>query len=156
MDKIKANKEDLICTIRKYGSKPLTPETLSFLNSCRGAYKALCLAEESDHSDSEDTPSFNLQMAEEWAGGMVNSDGSRGPHWSMEETRRFQEQFGIRCDEAKFWAVINSLYSDYQEALVANNASNLKTYVSLAQAWINDEDAVPDKAYAYFTHIVKH
>lgn len=159
MDKIGYNKKDLINTIRKYGSEPLTPEVVSFLSDCRGAYKAMCLAEEygpSESKGSEDTPHFSPQMAVEWASGMINSDGTRGPHWSIEKTRELQKQFSIDCDEFKFWVVINSLYSDFKEALSANNASNLETYASLAQAWLNDKDAVPEKVAAYFTHIVQH
>ena len=29
-------------------------------------------------------------------------------------------------------------------------------YVDMASAWINDKDAVKDKAWAYFEYVVKH
>lgn len=101
-------------------------------------------------------PVFNRQMAEDWAHGMRNADGTMGPHWSMEKTKEVQKQYGINCDETEFWAVLNSIYSDYCEALKKNNASNLETYVCLAKAWIEDRDAVPNKAAAYFTYVVEH
>lgn len=32
----------------------------------------------------------------------------------------------------------------------------MEYYVDMAKAWIDDQDAVPDKAAAYYTHVVKH
>lgn len=155
---IRKNKCELLSTIRRVGSKPINSETAGFLAICWAAYRALCLAEESEGMEEveESNTHFDLQMAKKWVNGMVNSDGSHGPHWSMEKTREIQEKFDINCDETKFWVVINSLYSDYREALVRNNASNLETYACLAKAWLNDPDAVPNKLEAYFTYIVKH
>ena len=51
---------------------------------------------------------------------------------------------------------MNSLYSDYCEALRESSISTPEVYVRLAKAWIDDRDAVEDKASAYFTYVVKH
>ena len=56
----------------------------------------------------------------------------------------------------EFYVVLNSLYSDYDQALKKNNASNLELYACLAKSWIEDKDAVPNKAAAYYTYVVKH
>lgn len=56
----------------------------------------------------------------------------------------------------EFWVVINSLYSDYDQALKKNNASTLEMYACLAKAWIEDQDAVPNKAAVYYTYVVQH
>lgn len=105
---------------------------------------------------SDRLPRFDKRMAMEWTQGMVNADGTRGPHWTMEQTEEARKKHGVNCDPVEFWAVMNSLYSDYCEALKKNNASTMETYVCLAKAWIEDDDAVKDKAAAYFTYIVEH
>lgn len=46
--------------------------------------------------------------------------------------------------------------SPYDQALKKNNASTLELYACLAKAWIEDQDAVPDKLAAYYTYVVKH
>lgn len=101
-------------------------------------------------------PKFDQRMAMDWTAGMVNADGTHGPHWTVEETDKLHKQYGLTCDKLEFWAVMNSLYSDYCEALRESSASTPEVYVRLAKAWINDKDAVPDKAAAYYTYIVEH
>lgn len=101
-------------------------------------------------------PQFDQRMATEWTRGMVNADGTKGPHWTMEQTTDAMKKHGVSCDPLEFWVIMNSLYSDYCEALKKNNASTMETYVCLAKAWIEDDDAVPDKAAAYYTYVVEH
>lgn len=105
---------------------------------------------------SDRLPQFDRQMANEWTQGMKNADGTKGPHWTIEQTTEAMKKYGVKWDEIEFWAVMNSLYSDYCEALKKNNASTMETYVGLAKAWLEDDDAVKDKAAAYFMYIVKH
>lgn len=105
---------------------------------------------------SDQLPRFDQKMAREWTSGMVNADGTKGPHWTMEETNKLLKQYGLDCDPAEFWTVMNSLYSDYCEALRESSASTPEVYVRLARAWLKDKDAVPDKAAAYYTYIVEH
>lgn len=101
-------------------------------------------------------PVFSRQMAEEWVSKMQNADGTRGPHFSMEKTKQMQKEYSVDCDPMEFWTVVNSLYSDYDQALKKNNASTLELYACLAKAWIEDQDAVPNKLAAYYTYVVKH
>ena len=51
--------------------------------------------------------------------------------------------------------MLQPLYSDYDQALKKNNASTLELYACLAKAWIEDQDAVPDKLAAYYTYVFK-
>ena len=101
-------------------------------------------------------PVFNRQMAEEWTSQLQNADGTRGPHFSMEKAKEIMKQYNVDCDPLEFWVVINSLYSDYDQALKKSNASTLELYACLAKAWIDDSDAVQNKAAAYYTYIVRH
>ena len=108
------------------------------------------------HSQSGMMPPMDRQMAEEWTSHMQNADGTRGPHFTMEKTKEIQKQYNVNCDPVLFWTVINSLYSDYDEALKKNNASTIEMYACLAKAWIEDADAVPNKATAYYMYVFKH
>lgn len=170
--KIKENMEELQAEIKKLCEEPVTYRSAERLVTCHKAYKIMCEMyghRTREHEASRDdvykvdvavmdspTPRFDRQMAMEWTKEMVNADGTSGPHWSMEETSRLLKQYSLDCDPAEFWAVMNSLYSDYCEALRESSASTPEVYVRLAKAWIKDKDAVPDKAAAYYTHIVKH
>lgn len=109
-----------------------------------------------DDDHTEHAHHFTRQMAMEWTAGMVNADGTRGPHWTMEETEKLRKQHSLDCDPAEFWVVLNSLYSDYCEALRESGISTPEVYIRLAKAWIWDKDAVPDKAAAYYTYVVAH
>lgn len=169
MDQIKKNEIELMETIKKYGEMPIDQARTAFLANCWAAYKALCMvngdkmnhmhhmayAEHTRHSEIH-LPVFNRQMAEDWVSGMENADGTKGPHWTMEQTSKVMNDHKADCDPVLWWAIMNSLYSDYCVALKQNNASTVETYVCLAKAWIHDEDAVPDKAAAYYTNVVKH
>lgn len=101
-------------------------------------------------------PKFNREMALEWTGSMENSDGTSGPHWSMEQTNRVMSQKGIQCDPLEFWAVMNAIYSDDSAVAKKHNVNTIDYYVDRAKAWLEDKDAVKNKASAYFTYIVKH
>ena len=168
MDQFEENKLELQKEIKKLCNKPMSYQNAECLVLCHKAYKIMC--EMSGHMDRDHnavsksdtspvegrTPRFDRQMAMDWTAGMVNADGTKGPHWTMEETNKFHTQHGLTCSREEFWAIMNSLYSDYCEALRESTASTPETYVRLAKAWINDADAVPDKAAAYYTYVVKH
>jgi len=109
------------------------------------------------HATATSLPSFDREMADEWTAGMENTDDSTGPHWDRAEARRLMMQHNIRCDEDTFYAVLNSVYSDY--AKVAKKygiGERTDFYADMAKAWIEDKDAVKEKAAAYFTYVVKH
>ena len=102
-------------------------------------------AEESD---------FTEKTADEWVRGMKNADGSTGPHWNMEQARQLAQRRGVKAAPAEFYAVLNAVYSDYCEVAKKHNVHNADFYADLAKAWLNDKDAVPDKAAAYFEYVV--
>lgn len=172
--KIKANMETLHEEIEKLCKEPISSRSAERLVTYHKAYKILCekyMRRDRDHDHGHDhseaykvdvlakkdwTLLFDRKMAMDWTSGMVNADGTHGPHWTMEETDRLHKQYNLGCDKLEFWAVMNSLYSDYCEALRESSASTPEVYVRLAKAWLNDQDAVPDKAAAYYTYIVQH
>ena len=102
-----------------------------------------------------DYPKMDEQTAMHWARNMHNEDGTKGPHWSMDQVRQVMNQKGVDCELPEFFAVMNSLYSDYDPILKKHNASNIDLYVDMAKAWIRDKDAVPNKAMAYYECVVR-
>ena len=98
---------------------------------------------------------MNKEIAEEWTRGMKNEDGTKGPHWKMEQVMQLMAQKGIHYDPFEFYAILNAMYSDYCAVLKKHGVNSIDVYVDLACAWLNDSDAMPDKASRYYEYVVK-
>lgn len=97
------------------------------------------------------------EMAEEWMANLENEDGTKGPHWTLEQAKQVMAQRGIQCDPIKFWAALNAEYSDRSAVNKKYNVNNIDFYADSAMAaWIKDRDAVSDKLAAYYMHVAKH
>lgn len=96
------------------------------------------------------------ELAKEWTARMKNGDGTTGAHWPMDQVKQLMQQRGINADPAEFFAVLNAVYSDYYTVAKKHNVHNIDFYIDIAKAWIDDKDAVPDKAAAYYEYVVKH
>ncbi|MBR4855112.1 MAG: hypothetical protein IKU94_00610 [Bacteroidaceae bacterium] len=101
------------------------------------------------------TTKLTREMADEWTGGLRNEDGSTGPHWTMDQVKQVMSQRNIKSDPVEFFAVMNSLYSDYCKVFQKHNVNKIDLYADLTSAWLEDEDAEDGKAALYFEHIVK-
>lgn len=99
---------------------------------------------------------FTPELAKEWTEHMENEDGTKGPHWSLEQVEKVIAQRGLDCDPYKFWAIMNVIYSDDVKVAKKHNVNTMDYYVDRTLAWLNDKDAVGDKATAYYEYIVKH
>lgn len=96
------------------------------------------------------------ELAEKWTRAMKNGDNTTGPHWSMEQTKQLAQQRNVTADPVEFYAIVNAMYSDYCEVAKKHNVHNTDFYVDLAKAWLNDKDAMPNKAAMYYACVVKH
>lgn len=97
------------------------------------------------------------EMAEEWMMGLQNEDGTKGPHWSMDQAKQVMSQRGIQADPATFWAVLNMMYSDYCKVFKKHGVGDrVDFYADMASAWMNDKDGPEPtkKAAAYYEHVV--
>ena len=109
------------------------------------------------HAESEGYMPFTKDMADMWMKSATNEDGSRGPHWTMEQTKQIQAQKHIDCDPIEFNAAMNMIYSDYYKVAKKHGVgSNIDFYADMAKAFIDDKDARPDKMGRYFAYIVQH
>ena len=90
------------------------------LATYNGAYQAICQWEgqRPRTSNLQSNKSFTLADAEDWTSRMVNADGTKGPHWTLEQVKQIMAQRNIPGDPAQFWAAINMIYSDYCLSLI--------------------------------------
>lgn len=97
------------------------------------------------------------EMAEEWMAGLKNEDGTKGPHWTLEQVKQVMAQRGVECDPIRLWVAMNAEYSDRVAVNKKHNVNTIDFYLDSAIAyWLKDKDAVDDKEAAYFMHVVKH
>lgn len=111
------------------------------------------------HADGKFVPmllKMTRKVAEEWTDDMQNADGSQGPRWSYEEVKKVMDEKHIECDPNEMYAILNSVYSDYYPVAKKFGVDKLDFYLDLAKAWIDDKDAVPNKATMYYKYVVKH
>lgn len=102
------------------------------------------------------TGGLDERTAKEWTERMHNDDGTSGEHWNMGQVKQLVNQRGIKHSPVEFYAVLNAVYSDYCKVAKKHNVNNMDFYVDMAKAWLDDKDAVPDKAAAYYECIVEH
>ena len=128
------------------------------LNAYNSAYNAVCQWSEEPKPAKKDVSdkTFTLDVAEEWASKLQNEDGSSGPHWTIEQTKRIMAQRNLSIDPAEFWMAINLIYSDFSPVAKKHGVGgNLDFYVDMAKAFLEDKDAGPNKIARYYECVVK-
>lgn len=79
--------------------------------------------------EAEHGPHFNEEHARKAVSKMENEDGTRGPHWSVEETTALASQYGInlgsRFNRYDWFVALNMVYSDYYKVIKCNNVYQL-------------------------------
>ena len=109
------------------------------------------------HASAKGTPVLTYDMAQEWMDGLQNEDGTKGPHWSLEDIKAIIKQRSLQVDPIRLWVAMNAEYSDSVMANRKHGVDKQEYYLESAIAkWLNDKDAVDDKEAAYFMHVVKH
>ena len=116
--------------------------------------------------DPHDIPKkLTKEQCEEWMRGLVNVDGSQGPHWTIEQTKQIQQKKGLtEVNPELFNAAMNASYSDLCEFFQKHGLNQPEIYAEYVEAfWLDDEDAIGSgdddgvaKMAAYFTTIVEH
>lgn len=91
-----------------------------------------------------------------WVHHLENADGTTGAKWTKDQTDAAMKNLRCNCDPEEFWAAMNMLYSDYSQVSAAYNIADVPGfYAKMAQAFLCDKDAVPDKLEAYMKHVAK-
>ena len=112
---------------------------------------------ERGHAESyEDSEPMDMETAKRWVSRMRNKDGTMGAHWSMDQAKSMMQQHGLSLEPVEFWVILNAMYSDYCAVAKKHHLNGSDFYVDLAKAWLEDEDAVENKATMYYECVVKH
>lgn len=147
-------KENVCSEIKELYESPVmsqSAELLACLLYIRKHYDYLL---EAVREEDEESPLVKKE-ATEWTKGMENADGTSGPHWTMEKTEESRIQRGIQCAPLEFYVAMNMMYSDYVKAAEKVNCSSLDLYAFMAQAFLDDKDAQPDKLARYYWYVVE-
>lgn len=102
-------------------------------------------------------PPLTREKAEEWVDSM-EGESEQGETWTYEEIEELAKKHGIPKLEKKlieFYAVMNMLASDYYKVAEKFDVLNDEFFVCMAKAFMDDEDAVPNKVAAYYQYIAK-
>lgn len=103
------------------------------------------------------TDTLTREMAEEWMNNLQNEDGTKGPHWTLEQVKQVMAQKGVECDPIRLWVAMNAEYSDRSAVNRKHNVNTIDFYLDSAIAsWLKDKDAVGDKEAAYYMYVVRH
>ena len=140
-------KESICKAIREIAECPMTlprTETLAFLLFIKDHCHEL-------FNDMKDDSKFG-----EWVDRMKNADGTTGPHWSWNDAAAIKQKYGIPCDDRDFYVALNMMYSDYCAAVKQAGAATVELYARMAEAFLNDKDAQPDKLERYYRYIAQH
>ena len=108
----------------------------------------------SSHRGSPTETGVTPEKAEEWTKEMKNEDGSKGPHWSMEQTKGVKDKLQLNVDPVEFYVAMNMMYSDYCGIARKYGIDNPEFYAHMAKAFLNDKDAGPGKLAKYFEIVV--
>lgn len=95
-----------------------------------------------------------------WKQMMENEDGTRGPHYDMQQIMQAVEKLGIRFDEyneREFCMAVNMMYSDYckvAKRFVAPD-KEMMFFAELAKAFLDDADGPePSEKLALYFHCI--
>lgn len=88
---------------------------------------------------------LNEELAHKWVAKMENKDGTKGEHWTYEQTSQYADKLN-KCD---FYVALNMVYSDFY-----NPKFDLATYIELAKDWLNDKDVGDGKLLKYYMFVV--
>lgn len=88
--------------------------------------------------EAEHGPHFNEEHARKAVSKMENEDGTRGPHWSVEETTALASQYGInlgsRFNRYDWFVALNMVYSDYYQEIINIVRNQYDTYKQRKEA----------------------
>lgn len=89
------------------------------------------------------------ELAKKWVSSMENKDGSKGGHWTWDETEKARKQYAPSASDSDYYACLNMVYSDYY-----NQRFDTAVYTQLALDWLDDKDVGEDKTLKYYFLVV--
>lgn len=105
-------------------------------------------------------PHFTEECATKVVSKMQNEDGTMGQHWSLAETTAVASKYGVSFSPRKYnkydWYVaLNMVYSDYYKFVIDTlHTDDVKHFVELAKAWLDDKDVTEGKMWYYYKYVI--
>ena len=159
-------KDWLLFKIVECSSEPMSDKVAEKLSKYNSAYNALCQWDNErekeidvslENNTSEISTTLSLENAKMWTQAMQNEDGSKGPHWTLDQVKQLMAQKKIQKTPVEFWVTLNMIYSDYVKVAKKHGVGgNIDFYIDMALAFLNDKDANPNKLVCYYENVVKH
>ena len=148
-DKIKAYKAKLCEALEACMAEPVSSRSVG---SCTMLMDALCKADKITMESEAST--FTEDDARRWTEHMENDDGSKGPHWTLEQTTAVAGSVGVHSVAPWVWyAAMNMMYSDYWESATRYGVDRPEYYADLAKEFLFDKDAGgPEAKIAGYYH----
>ena len=90
------------------------------------------------------TKGLDRASMQRWVDGMVNADGTRGAHWSMDQTTAVGRAHGVdmaAIGPECWWVTMCMMYSDYYHTAAMFGLDREDFYASLAKDFLSDPDA---------------
>ena len=104
----------------------------------------------------KESKELDPKTAYEWSEMLQNEDGSKGVHWTEEEVKPYMMQVRFSGNPIEFWIMMNALYSDYCKVAKRYGVDRPEFFAEMTKSWLEDKDAVQNKAAMYYECIVKH
>lgn len=99
------------------------------------------------------TAGFTEADAKRWTEHMENSDGSKGPHWTLEQATAVANSIGVHVDPWIWFATLNMEYSDNFDVAQKYGLDRPESYADLAKAFLFDKDGGgPETKIAGYYH----
>lgn len=99
---------------------------------------------------------LSQKEAVEWVNKMSAADGSRGAHFSMDETERIRQRKGWdHMKPVEFWVAMNAMWSDGVMTARRYGVDDPDYWADMAKDFLTDKDARPEKLKLYYENIVK-
>ena len=110
--------------------------------------------------DDEHSDRLTRDEIKTWNDNMENVDGTKGGHWTVEQTSAVAASIGVCFDHVtdfEFNVAMNMMYSDYFNVAKSNNVSNATFFGGMAKAFLFDPDGGEPykKLKKYYCYIVK-
>ena len=134
-EKIKAYKAKLCEALEACMAEPVCSRSVG---SCTMLMDALCKADKIKMESEAST--FTEDDARRWTEHMENSDGSKGPHWTLEQATAVANSIGVHVDPWVWFAALNMEYSDNFEVAQKYGLDRPEYYADLAKAFLFDKD----------------
>ena len=94
---------------------------------------------------------FTQEDAEAWIAAM-----DPPARWTLEQTTSVMRSHGFHHKPCEFWVAMNALYSDYGKTAAKHGMDKTDFWAEMADDFIDDMDAEPDKIGRYWRDIVRH